>query len=53
MADSASSLAARFVDIHGLPKLMPGKRKKMVLGAGAGVAGYAIAGMGLESHDRV
>ena len=35
---------AQFVDIHGRPKakLVPGKHKDMIFGAGAGFAGFAI-----------
>lgn len=43
---------AQFVDIHGRPKakLVPGKHKDMIFGAGAGFAGFAIAGMGMGPH---
>ena len=43
---------AQFVDIHGRPKakLVPGKHKEMIFGAGAGFAGFAIAGMGMSPH---
>lgn len=45
---------AQFVDIHGRPKakLVPGKHKEMIFGAGAGFAGFAIAGMGMEPHGQ-
>lgn len=45
---------AQFVDIHGRPKakLVPGKHKEMIFGAGAGFAGFAIAGMGMGPHGR-
>jgi glutamine synthetase len=45
---------AQFVDIHGRPKakLVPGKHKDMIFGAGAGFAGFAIAGMGMEPHGQ-
>lgn len=45
---------AQFVDIHGRPKakLVPGKHKEMIFGAGAGFAGFAIAGMGMAPHGR-
>ena len=44
---------AQFVDIHGRPKakLVPAKHKEMIFGAGAGFAGFAIAGMGLGPHE--
>ena len=53
MADFEYYLA-QFVDIHGRPKakLVPGKHKEMIFGAGAGFAGFAIAGMGMEPHGR-
>jgi glutamine synthetase len=43
---------AQFVDIHGRAKakLVPAKHRDMIFGAGAGFAGFAIAGMGLEPH---
>ncbi|MCW5257735.1 type III glutamate--ammonia ligase [Verminephrobacter aporrectodeae subsp. tuberculatae] len=43
---------AQFVDIHGRPKakLVPGRHREMIFGAGAGFAGFAIAGMGLGPH---
>jgi glutamine synthetase len=43
---------AQFVDIHGRPKakLVPGQHKDMIFGAGAGFAGFAIAGMGMGPH---
>ena len=43
---------AQFVDIHGRPKakLVPAKHKDMIFGAGAGFAGFAIAGMGMGPH---
>lgn len=43
---------AQFVDIHGRPKakLVPAKHKDMIFGAGAGFAGFAIAGTGLGPH---
>lgn len=43
---------AQFVDIHGRPKakLVPGKHKDMIFEAGAGFAGFAIAGMGMGPH---
>lgn len=45
---------AQFVDIHGRPKakLVPAKHKEMIFGAGAGFAGFAIAGMGMGPHGR-
>lgn len=45
---------AQFVDIHGRPKakLVPGKHKDMIFGAGAGFAGFAIAGMGMGPHGQ-
>lgn len=45
---------AQFVDIHGRPKakLVPGKHKEMIFGAGAGFAGFAIAGMGMGPHSQ-
>ncbi|WP_457279362.1 type III glutamate--ammonia ligase [Polaromonas sp. P5_D5] len=45
---------AQFVDIHGRPKakLVPGKHKEMIFGAGAGFAGFAIAGMGMGPHGQ-
>lgn len=45
---------AQFVDIHGRPKakLVPGKHKELIFGAGAGFAGFAIAGMGMEPHGQ-
>lgn len=45
---------AQFVDIHGRPKakLVPTKHKDMIFGAGAGFAGFAIAGMGMGPHGR-
>lgn len=45
---------AQFVDIHGRPKakLVPAKHKDMIFGVGAGFAGFAIAGMGMEPHGR-
>ena len=45
---------AQFVDIHGRPKakLVPAKHKDMIFGAGAGFAGFAIAGMGMGPHGR-
>ncbi|MEO7547349.1 MAG: type III glutamate--ammonia ligase [Ramlibacter sp.] len=43
---------AQFVDIHGRPKakLVPGKHKEMIFTSGAGFAGFAIAGMGMDPH---
>ncbi|MGB4114919.1 MAG: type III glutamate--ammonia ligase [Polaromonas sp.] len=43
---------AQFVDIHGRPKakLVPAKHKDMIFTSGAGFAGFAIAGMGMEPH---
>jgi glutamine synthetase len=43
---------AQFVDIHGRPKakLVPKKHKELIFGAGAGFAGFAIAGMGMGPH---
>ena len=43
---------AQFVDIHGRPKakLVPAKHQEMIFGAGAGFAGFAIAGMGIGPH---
>lgn len=43
---------AQFVDIHGRPKakLVPDKHKEMIFTAGAGFAGFAIAGMGMGPH---
>ncbi len=43
---------AQFVDIHGRPKakLVPAKHQEMIFGAGAGFAGFAIAGMGMGPH---
>jgi glutamine synthetase len=43
---------AQFVDIHGRAKakLVPAKHRDMIFGAGAGFAGFAIAGMGMEPH---
>ncbi len=45
---------AQFVDIHGRPKakLVPAKHKDMIFGAGAGFAGFAIAGMGIGPNGR-
>lgn len=45
---------AQFVDIHGRPKakLVPAKHKDMIFDAGAGFAGFAIAGMGMGPHGR-
>ena len=45
---------AQFVDIHGRPKakLVPAKHKDMIFGAGAGFAGFAIAGMGMGPNGR-
>lgn len=45
---------AQFVDIHGRPKakLVPAKHKDMIFGAGAGFAGFAIAGTGMGPHGR-
>ncbi|MBI2728644.1 MAG: type III glutamate--ammonia ligase [Polaromonas sp.] len=45
---------AQFVDIHGRPKakLVPAKHKDMIFGAGAGFAGFAIAGMGMGPHGQ-
>lgn len=45
---------AQFVDIHGRPKakLVPRKHKEMIFTAGAGFAGFAIAGMGMGPHGR-
>ena len=45
---------AQFVDIHGRSKakLVPGKHKDMIFGAGAGFAGFAIAGMGMGPHGQ-
>jgi glutamine synthetase len=45
---------AQFVDIHGRPKakLVPNKHKEMIFGAGAGFAGFAIAGMGMGPHGQ-
>ena len=45
---------AQFVDIHGRPKakLVPGTHKEMIFGAGAGFAGFAIAGMGIGPHGQ-
>ncbi|MES2360482.1 MAG: type III glutamate--ammonia ligase [Pseudomonadota bacterium] len=45
---------AQFVDIHGRPKakLVPAKHKEMIFGAGAGFAGFAIAGMGMGPHGQ-
>ena len=45
---------AQFVDIHGRPKakLVPGKHKEMIFTAGAGFAGFAIAGMGMGPHGQ-
>jgi glutamine synthetase len=53
MQDYAYYLA-QFVDIHGRPKakLVPVKHKDMIFGAGAGFAGFAIAGMGMGPHGR-
>jgi len=53
MADFEYYLA-QFVDIHGRPKakLVPGKHKDMIFGAGAGFAGFAIAGMGMGPHGQ-
>jgi glutamine synthetase len=43
---------AQFVDIHGRPKakLVPAKHRELIFGAGAGFAGFAIAGMGMGPH---
>jgi glutamine synthetase len=43
---------AQFVDIHGRPKakLVPGHHRDMIFSSGAGFAGFAIAGMGMEPH---
>lgn len=43
---------AQFVDIHGRPKakLVPANHQEMIFGAGAGFAGFAIAGMGMGPH---
>ena len=45
---------AQFVDIHGRPKakLVPSKHQEMIFGAGAGFAGFAIAGMGMGPHGQ-
>ncbi|MES2401781.1 MAG: type III glutamate--ammonia ligase [Pseudomonadota bacterium] len=45
---------AQFVDIHGRPKakLVPARHKDMIFGAGAGFAGFAIAGMGMGPHGQ-
>ncbi|MES2051657.1 MAG: type III glutamate--ammonia ligase [Pseudomonadota bacterium] len=45
---------AQFVDIHGRPKakLVPARHKEMIFGAGAGFAGFAIAGMGMGPHGQ-
>ncbi|MBV5299327.1 MAG: type III glutamate--ammonia ligase [Rhodoferax sp.] len=45
---------AQFVDIHGRAKakLVPAKHRDMIFGAGAGFAGFAIAGMGMEPHGQ-
>lgn len=45
---------AQFVDIHGRPKakLVPGKHRDMIFTAGAGFAGFAIAGMGMGPHGQ-
>ena len=45
---------AQFVDIHGRPKakLVPAKHQEMIFGAGAGFAGFAIAGMGIGPHGQ-
>jgi len=45
---------AQFVDIHGRPKakLVPAKHQEMIFGAGAGFAGFAIAGMGMGPHGQ-
>lgn len=43
---------AQYVDIHGRPKakLVPAPHKEMIFTSGAGFAGFAIAGMGMEPH---
>jgi glutamine synthetase len=45
---------AQFVDIHGRPKakLVPARHRDMIFGAGAGFAGFAIAGMGMGPEGR-
>jgi glutamine synthetase len=45
---------AQFVDIHGRPKakLVPARHKEMIFTAGAGFAGFAIAGMGMGPHGE-
>ncbi|MDP3139682.1 MAG: type III glutamate--ammonia ligase [Burkholderiaceae bacterium] len=45
---------AQFVDIHGRPKakLVPARHRDMIFGAGAGFAGFAIAGMGMGPHGQ-
>lgn len=45
---------AQFVDIHGRPKakLVPSKHKDIIFKEGAGFAGFAIAGMGIEPHGE-
>ncbi len=45
---------AQFVDIHGRSKakLVPAKHRDMIFGAGAGFAGFAIAGMGMGPHGQ-
>lgn len=45
---------AQFVDIHGRSKakMVPGKHKGMIFGAGAGFAGFAIAGMGMQPQGQ-
>lgn len=45
---------AQFVDIHGRPKakLVPARHRDMIFGAGAGFAGFAIAGMGMGPQGR-
>jgi glutamine synthetase len=45
---------AQFVDVHGRPKakLVPGKHRDMIFTAGAGFAGFAVAGLGIGPHGR-
>jgi glutamine synthetase len=45
---------AQFVDIHGRPKakLVPAKHRDLIFGAGAGFAGFAIAGMGIGPQGQ-
>lgn len=45
---------AQFVDIHGRAKakLVPANHKDMIFSSGAGFAGFAIEGMGMQPHDQ-